>query len=50
MFGVAWFTGSVAMGWLYEHSRSGLVALAVIAQLAAAPLFLRPTRGLVPQR
>ena len=50
VFGVAWFAGSVAMGWLYERSRIGLVALAVIAQLAAAPLFLRATRRLVPQR
>lgn len=40
-FGVAWFVGSVAMGWLYEHARTGLVALAVGAQLAAVPLFLR---------
>jgi MFS family permease len=50
VFGVAWFAGSVAMGWLYEHSRPGLVTLAVIAQLAAAPLFLRATRGLAAQR
>ncbi len=44
-FGVAWFVGSVAMGWLYEHSRTGLVALAMVAQLGAVPLFLRVARG-----
>jgi predicted MFS family arabinose efflux permease len=50
VFGVAWFAGSVAMGWLYDRSRPALVALAVIAQLAAAPLFLQATRGLARQR
>jgi MFS family permease len=50
VFGVAWFVGSVAMGWLYDRSRPALVALAVLAQLAAAPLFLRATRGLVQER
>ena len=45
-FGVAWFVGSAAMGWLYEHSRPGLVALAVGAQLAAAPVFLVAARGM----
>jgi MFS family permease len=44
-FGVAWFVGSTAMGWLYEHSRPGLVALGVVAQLAAAPVFLLAARG-----
>ncbi|MGZ6141644.1 MAG: hypothetical protein ACXWLA_13250 [Myxococcaceae bacterium] len=45
-FGVAWFVGSTAMGWLYEHSRPGLVTLAVVAQLAAAPVFLVAARGI----
>ena len=45
-FGVAWFVGSAAMGWLYEHSRPALVALAVGAQLAAVPVFLLAARGL----
>ncbi|HSP17999.1 MAG TPA: MFS transporter [Myxococcaceae bacterium] len=51
-FGVAWFVGSTAMGWLYEHSRPGLVGLAVVAQLAAAPVFLVAGRGTAaaPQR
>ena len=46
VFGVAWFVGSAAMGWLYEHSRPGLVMLAVVAQLAAAPVFLVAARGM----
>lgn len=44
-FGVAWFVGSTAMGWLYEHSRPALVTLAVVAQLAAAPVFLLAARA-----
>ena len=48
VFGLAWFAGSAAMGWLYERSLPGLVALAVLCQLAAAPLFLRATRGIAP--
>jgi MFS family permease len=46
VFGVAWFAGSAAMGWLYERSRPGMVALAVVAQLAAAPVFLLAARGM----
>ncbi|HUM12127.1 MAG TPA: MFS transporter [Myxococcaceae bacterium] len=44
VFGVAWFVGSAAMGWLYDRSRPGMVILAVAAQLAAAPVFLRAAR------
>jgi predicted MFS family arabinose efflux permease len=40
-FGVAWFAGSVAMGYLYGVSLGALVALSVIAQLAALPIFYR---------
>jgi len=50
VFGVAWFAGSVTMGWLYERSLPGLVALAVIPQLAAAPFFALATGGLTRQR
>ncbi len=44
VFGVAWFVGSAAMGWLYDRSRPGMVILAVVAQLTAAPVFLRAAR------
>ncbi len=38
-FGVAWFLGSAAMGWLYDWKRGAVVALAVTAQAAAALVF-----------
>ena len=44
VFGVAWFLGSVALGWLYEHARTAMVVFAVVPQLAAAPLFLLAMR------
>lgn len=40
VFGVAWWIGSTAMGWLYEVSLVGLVVLSVVAQLASAVAFL----------
>lgn len=40
VFGVAWWAGSSAMGWLYGRSIPALVALSVVAQLAAALAFL----------
>jgi MFS family permease len=45
VFGVAWFVGSAALGWLYEHARVAMVAFAVIPQLAAAAVFLRAMRA-----
>lgn len=39
-YGLAWFAGSAALGALYDASLFGLLALAVIAQVAAAALFL----------
>lgn len=38
-FGIAWFAGSVAMGFLYERSLLVLVVLSMVLQLAALPLF-----------
>jgi hypothetical protein len=43
-YGAGWLIGSVAMGLLYQESRAGLVALAVLAQLASAPLFVAAHR------
>ena len=45
VFGVAWFVGSAALGWLYEHARGGMVAFAVVPQLLAAPVFLLAMRA-----
>jgi MFS family permease len=39
-FGIAWFVGSVAMGFLYEHSLLMVVVLSMVLQLAALPLLL----------
>ena len=36
-YGVLWFVGSAAMGWLYDHSLHGLVIFSIVAQLAALP-------------
>ncbi|MBL9023006.1 MAG: hypothetical protein JNL21_12460, partial [Myxococcales bacterium] len=40
LFGLAWWLGSTAMGWLYERSTTGLVAFSVLTQLAAVPILL----------
>jgi MFS family permease len=40
IFGVAWFAGSAAMGWLYDKSIPGLIIFSVALQLAALPFFL----------
>jgi MFS family permease len=39
-YGVAWFAGSLVLGALYTVSRVGVVAAAVILELAAVPLLL----------
>jgi uncharacterized membrane protein len=38
-FGIAWFIGSVVMGYLYGISVLGLVIFSVLLQLIALPLF-----------
>jgi MFS family permease len=45
VFGLAWWIGSATMGWLYDVSLAGLVAVSVGAQLAAAAAFLALSRG-----
>ena len=39
-YGVFWFLGSAAIGFLYDHSLGATVAFCVICQLAAIPFFL----------
>src|SRR5205085_11999269 len=39
-FGIAWFLGSAALGFLYDRSIPALVILSVVLQLFALPLFL----------
>ncbi len=40
VYGIMWFIGSVVMGLLYDRSVLALVSFGIIAQLAAAALFL----------
>ncbi len=40
VYGVMWFLGSVTMGVLYDHSLVALVAFGILAQLAAAAMFI----------
>jgi MFS family permease len=37
-FGIAWFAGSAAMGWLYDRSIPAVIVFSVVLQLAALPL------------
>jgi MFS family permease len=45
-FGLAWFTGSAAMGILYDRSLVALAAFSVAAQLASLPLLYLAYRRL----
>ena len=38
-YGCGWLLGSIAVGLLYERSRTALVLLAMLAQLASLPIF-----------
>ena len=40
LFGVFWFLGSWLLGVLYGRSIPVMIAISVIAQLAAIPLYL----------
>ncbi|GAB2583030.1 MFS transporter [Dyella jejuensis] len=40
VFGVAWFLGSLALGWAYEHSLWNIVVLSVALQVLGVPLLL----------
>lgn len=39
-YGLSWFAGSAAMGWLYTRSLGWVIAFSVTTQLAAVPCFL----------
>ena len=43
-FGAFWFLGSWLMGALYDVSIPAMIAVSVIAQLAAIPLYMRSDR------
>jgi MFS family permease len=40
VFGVAWFAGSVALGFLYDHSIPAVAGLSLLLQLMSLPLIL----------
>jgi MFS family permease len=40
VFGLFWWLGSAAMGWLYQRSLVTMVVFSVVTQIAAAPMFL----------
>lgn len=40
VFGVGWFAGSAAMGFLYDKSLTTLIVFSIICQIAALPIFL----------
>ena len=44
-FGAFWFLGSWLLGVLYDHSIPAMIALSVLSQLAAIPLYLASARG-----
>jgi predicted MFS family arabinose efflux permease len=44
VYGIAWFAGSVLLGFLYDRSIVGIVSAAVVLQAAALPVFLRLAR------
>lgn len=48
-FGIMWFLGSALMGYLYDVSLPALIALSVLLQLAAVPLFIVVKRSTVKQ-
>ncbi len=52
LYGLLWFLGSVTMGMLYDYSLMALVVFGVVAQLAAAVLFIslrRPLEAVKPR-
>ena len=44
VYGLLWFAGSAAMGWLYDHSLIALVVFSLAAQVAAIAVLLSLTR------
>jgi hypothetical protein len=39
-YGVFWFLGSAAIGFLYDHSVTGTIIFCVATQLCAVPIFI----------
>lgn len=50
LFGLAWWLGSLVMGFLYERSRIALVAFSLLTQLGAVPVLLHVGRRIQGER
>jgi predicted MFS family arabinose efflux permease len=48
-YGIAWFVGSAAMGFLYDFSVTSVVVFSVVLELLAIPVFARVARMSRPQ-
>jgi MFS family permease len=48
-FGVAWFAGSAAMGWLYDRSIPAVIVFSVVLQLAALPFLFHAAARQKPE-
>jgi len=44
LWGIGWLAGSITAGLLYAHSRTTLIAFAVVTQLLAVPFFMLATK------
>lgn len=44
-YGLAWFAGSAAMGWIYDHSLRGTVFFCVALQIIAIAFFVQVMRS-----
>ncbi len=40
-YGIFWFLGSAAIGFLYDHSLTGTIVFCMVTQLCAVPIFIR---------
>jgi predicted MFS family arabinose efflux permease len=43
-YGIFWFLGSAAIGFLYDHSLTGTIVFCIATQLCAVPIFIQVAR------
>ena len=44
-YGLSWFLGSAAIGYLYDHSVAAAVGFCIVTQVAAVPIFIQVGRN-----
>jgi len=49
-YGLFWFLGSVAIGFLYQRSLTAVTAFCVLTELAAIPVLIAVKRMAAPER